>query len=457
MDEILRQVLTFLMIAIIAVIILMRPYLGIVFIAASLTVIDILPSIPGFTSAVPLLGALTFVAFIIHRGKGSRKSLLRLAPIQILGLMFLFWILASNPEAALFGKIRNWMLTFAQLWILLWLSGELLDTPKKHDVFMWMYGMFSVASVLYAILQQGYIGSDVAESSRAYGLAEGSNTAARYFLIAMIFFNHLRTSMSRRITRFLALMGVLVTFLGVFFTVSRTGMLLMFVIIGTMFLLDRRTKRRLQVLVSFGAAFIALWFISDEVFTIIGTIIPSIQQGTDTAGLRYAFWETGWKMWLDHPIAGVGIGRYPEEIRYYAPELPRVVAHSTYIQVLSETGLIGLIIFLSLMVTSFLNLWRAGEPANENAYSLRNAWLLVFLVMFLGGITQTSYADKMVWLVMGVSQYFQYQHASRKYNPVISTKTTISPSMPVSLMRNEQRKMPINNLDRDHGGIQQHT
>ena len=164
---------------IIGAIVLRQPYLGIVFTAATLPITDLLPQISGVTSVVPLVGAVTLVGFLWQRSTMRRKLFSHFSEIHFVGLIFLGWLFISNPQAAWFGRDRNWILTFFQLWILLWLAGELLDTPTKHYVFMWVFSIVTIASALMAIRQGGF-GEDIDISVRASGLTQGANTAARY-------------------------------------------------------------------------------------------------------------------------------------------------------------------------------------------------------------------------------------------------------------------------------------
>lgn len=400
-------------VVIIVFLILRRPYLGVVFTAASLPVIDLLPAVPGFSSVVPLFGA-TAILGILGQRKKEHKPLFRFGNVHILGLLFIGWIFLSNPKAAWFNYDRSWLFTFFQLWVLLWLAGELLDTPQKHHVFMWIYSIVTVASALVAI-QQGSIGENVDASSRALGLAEGANSAARYFVVAMIFLNYLRTVEKGGFPRFFAALGTIITFFGVFFTVSRTGILLIFVALGMTFFLNTNSKYRVQLIIIFAFSVLGLWYLSDNIVSIVRSIIPSIVEGTDTAGLRYALWQAGWRMWLHNPLRGVGIGMYPRQLRYFGQDLMAplylkgAVAHNTYVQILAETGLIGFVIFLLLLIKSLQNILRADMAGNENSTVLRNVWLIVLVAMLLGGLTKTDYADKMIWLVIGVSVYFKDQ------------------------------------------------
>ncbi|RIK40091.1 MAG: hypothetical protein DCC58_14410 [Chloroflexi bacterium] len=68
---------------------------------------------------------------------------------------------------------------------------------------------------------------------------------------------------------------------------------------------------------------------------------------------RMAHWQAGWRMFKDHPILGVGPGNfntlYPS---YYVREEFRFSqghAHNYYIHLLAETGILGLVAYLTLL------------------------------------------------------------------------------------------------------------
>jgi len=210
------------------------------------------------------------------------------------------------------------------------------------------------------------------------------------------------------------LVAIIITYLGVFFTVSRTGMVLLFFAQLMLFVFQHEGRQRTQLLLIFGSAFVLTLLLSNTIIDILQTIIPTIAKGTDTVGLRYDLWRAGWLMWLDHPIRGVGIGMYAHNSYAYMQRLPGVmprtlVAHNMYVQILAETGLIGLLLFLSIIYVSFINFRKARMVEEPEITELRNVWLIVFVVMLIGGITKTDQVDKLLWMVMGVSSFFVNQ------------------------------------------------
>ena len=420
-------ILLYFTVLVILLLIFRKPYLGVVFTVASLPVADILPKIPGLSSVVPLFGVATILAYLLQSKKQVARRIFRFPSILIIELVFIGWMFFTNPEAAWFGRDRNWLFTYLQLWMLSWLAGLLLDTPRKQQTLMWIYLIFAIFSAYFAI-QSGNTGTSISLSTRSAGLAQGANDAARYFIIAMIFSIYIRISSSKRWERLLATGGVIITILGVFFTVSRTGFLLLVAAFVLMLILHPQIKYRSQLLAGFIILLVGVWFFSDSIVSIVNAIAPAVEQGTDTIGFRFQLWKAGWRMWQAYPVAGVGIGRYLTLIYYYNPEVFRIYhawslpAHSLYIELLAETGIIGLALFISLIIKTIQNFWRGGNSGDHELILLRNAWFTVFVIMLLGGVTKSDQADKLIWLTMGVSIFFDNQWMRDKEKKTLERK-----------------------------------
>ncbi|MFC2064946.1 O-antigen ligase family protein [Chloroflexota bacterium] len=286
-----------------------KPYLGIILIAASLPVADVLPDLPYVSSVTPVIGIITVLSYLISIKRKDIHYKFKFSNIHFISLVFIGWLFISNPNAAWFGEDRNWMLTYIQLWVLLWLAGELLDSSRKQKMLMWFFSIASVISAFSAIIQ-GQIGYSIYSSLRVDGFATGANTASRYFVISMIFLIYLRSISSSKRERFITTIGIAISIIGLFFTVSRTGILLLFVSLGLMILLQPSLKYRVQVIVLIITIVSVVWIYADNIVRIVESITPSIIYGTDTIGLRYKLWEAGWRMFIAHPIQGVGVGQY---------------------------------------------------------------------------------------------------------------------------------------------------
>ena len=70
----------------------------------------------------------------------------------------------------------------------------------------------------------------------------------------------------------------------------------------------------------------------------LATIPQEVTQGSINS--RKQIWKSGARVWLEHPLLGVGVGAYPEAVRPQLgiPSVPgaRYVAHNTFLSVLVE-------------------------------------------------------------------------------------------------------------------------
>jgi O-antigen ligase len=86
---------------------------------------------------------------------------------------------------------------------------------------------------------------------------------------------------------------------------------------------------------------------------------------------RETHWRTAHRMLREHPVTGIGAGQYNREYREQTTNwrfrIPRGHAHSTYLHVAAETGLVGTGAYLALVVTLVYQLVRT-------AWSDRRAW-----------------------------------------------------------------------------------
>lgn len=72
---------------------------------------------------------------------------------------------------------------------------------------------------------------------------------------------------------------------------------------------------------------------------------------------RMAHWWAAYAMWLEHPITGVGVGNYPiayETYRMPGWKDPLGHAHNILLNVMAETGLVGLVAYIVLSAWVFL-------------------------------------------------------------------------------------------------------
>jgi O-antigen ligase len=146
--------------------------------------------------------------------------------------------------------------------------------------------------------------------------------------------------------------------------------------------------------------------------------IASIGSGTSesTAG-RADTWQIAVRMSQDHPVAGVGLGNFPaRELDYVAGTLnltdivairqSLLVVHNSYLELIAELGIVGLLLFLAVLW------WSAGRLAalvlhrgrdDSATLLLARAITTGMAALLTAQIFLSGEYSKQLWLLLGMS------------------------------------------------------
>ena len=132
---------------------------------------------------------------------------------------------------------------------------------------------------------------------------------------------------------------------------------------------------------------------------------------------RLAQDQQTWRMFVDHPVFGVGLFNFMRvaqsnaryQVNGFGNEPPLDVPHNNLGWVAVETGIVGMIPFVAsqvLLVVAFRRLSRRGDRG-------RTAWrffLYIFLAYWLTGFTETAaeYGELNMWFIFAVALLYRY-------------------------------------------------
>lgn len=128
----------------------------------------------------------------------------------------------------------------------------------------------------------------------------------------------------------------------------------------------------------------SLPFIPESLLSRLSTFGSSVTEG-DIGG-RVALWREAIAILARHPILGIGSGTL----------LPTIgaVAHNTYVSVVTETGLMGFVLFLSTLAIAVYQAMRAPEKSAI-------FWIAVLMTWAIGVLSLSWEFKKVTWLVLG--------------------------------------------------------
>jgi probable O-glycosylation ligase (exosortase A-associated) len=190
-------------------------------------------------------------------------------------------------------------------------------------------------------------------------------------------------SEKREVLRKALLVCVPLTMITIALTHSRGGFLAMSVGI---FVLIWRSRNRMA-----GMAMVALMLVGGLLLAPASYVerIGSISEFEEdsSAQARFAAWRTASFMIRANPVFGVGFGHFQDNYRLYDPAMKDpekqvgdvFVAHNSYLQIWAECGSITFLLYLSLILLSFLDLWKLRREAEARYHS---SWVLNYTTMF---------------------------------------------------------------------------
>src|SRR5690606_36736284 len=129
---------------------------------------------------------------------------------------------------------------------------------------------------------------------------------------------------------------------------------------------------------------------------------------SDSVRQRFNLWRAHWMMFEDRPLLGIGAGLSKKTIPTYneriddEPHLKLTAnAHNNFLQVLSNTGIVGFILWLVAMLhLSFVALKNYWGTADSFARALHLGALGAMICIQVGGLTQSTFDETEVRLTL---------------------------------------------------------
>jgi O-antigen ligase len=217
---------------------------------------------------------------------------------------------------------------------------------------------------------QGPSAFTLGETLRAYGHFEQPNPFAGYLGTILPFAIALSLLARPRWLRGLAILSGLVVAAGIILSQSRGAWLGVLTALSIMALTGSFRARRLVGPALYGVLLLAVVSLSGllpaaltarlsglvENFGLFDARTVVVTPENFALVERMAHWQAGWDMFRDHPLLGVGAGNYPVAYDFYSlPGWREALghAHNYYLNVAAESGLLGLIALLLLLVVSY--------------------------------------------------------------------------------------------------------
>lgn len=350
---------------------------------------------------LPMMGALAGTIFGRER--------IRLPPPFWWGMGLLAWALLDSffsisqlttltvlydrlKVMLIFLVVMNAIRTEKQLWIyLLAILAAFMIYPARG----------TVLNFIHHDLTEG-------RASWNYIYSNPNDLAAMTLLILGVTLSIATAATQSRTVRWSAAVCAAILVFVVFVTESRAGFLGFIIGIGPP-LLVRSLKRPAifvyaLVAISVGLAVLpdSLWVRLYGLRDLTSTSTLSDANDYGSAEQRWEIQQTAWKISVDHPVFGVGLGCYPFANNQYRPDLGKRDTHDTYLNLTAELGVPGLLLWFAI-ITSALRHFQLVERNKLRIPTVEPIWLKYgFLGFLIAGVFGTYSGNTITYLVLGI-------------------------------------------------------
>jgi hypothetical protein len=333
------------------------------------------------------------VAAVTGRFRLSRvPSLLR----WIVALLLVINLASVTDVVSISSAVRFLFITVYLLIFALWLTAY-VDRPKHARLVVVTWLVIGVVSAVVASLAlhfpipgRSFINGSIDKGERASGLFKDPNTFGPFLIpIAVIL---LEQHIARRVPRLLRMRAwstwacLLALTLGVLFSYSRAAWANYAIAVLVMLAASsmrragaRRALRALMTLLLVGGITVMILSASGSIH-----VLESRAHLQSYDSQRFAAQSFGWKLGWTHPL---GIG--PGQFEYHST----VAAQSTYVRAFAEQGFVGLLLWITLLISTLLLALR-NAVLGRDTYGIGSAALLG---VWCGLIFNSTVVDTLHW------------------------------------------------------------
>lgn len=388
-----------------------------VFIIGSLT----LSYIEGLSKIIILYGilfsGLFLIYFLYHRIS------IKVPPEIIIYFVWIVWSLGGMKniidESLYFHQLK----TIIQIGIMIFLVSTIIAMRRNISVVILAMAVgVTILSINSIYTGEFQIATEIDSSTRAGSLIGNSNEFAYcllFLLFAMFYFWEKYPSLLWR-----TILSAIISFSFIFIVLSgsRKGFLssLVFIFLWWLFTKGKElSKKPVSVCIILLILLGGIYFITNFVMsdTLLGKRFESkeIERGSNT---RIQMYKDGFNIIKNYPIFGIGLNNY----RLLSSS--GLYSHSDYIEVASNTGIGGFILYFSIYIVLWRRLNRIKRMTNDHRLlyiiGLLKAMILTILLFALGRPNITS---KITWLFLAcvigyswsIDQVFKMLFQHKKY------------------------------------------
>jgi len=399
--------------------ILRRPHIG-VLVWTWIAILNPHREAFGFSSHLRpnlLIVLVTLISFVLSSERKAWPG----GKISLTFVAFILWTtlasaLSPDPETA-FQFYMDFVVKMAIHMVILLV---VINSQHRLISLIWCFALslgYHAVKIAIVTVKSGFFIGSFTDFGPADTMIDDRNhfAVAMLMLAPILFF--LWKHAASKIMKNAALFGMMCCFLSVIGSFSRGGMMTMIAMLGVLWL---RTKNKVVsgVVLAVGAVLLVTFSpqsFKDRIYSAVEQFEEEDSRFSDDRQLdssfclRLAAWQVGWDMTLDSPLLGNGL-RSIQNVNVATPYLRESAcnnnegyevraAHNIYVEVLSDSGFVGLGMFLIILFGSIIHCSRIasrtrGKPEMLWAFDLAQMTQVSLIGYAIGsGLLSFAYYD----------------------------------------------------------------
>lgn|SRR5574341_459521 len=306
-----------------------------------------------------------------------------------------------------FVKNQNDLVKFTQHWMIigfilgLYGLAEYLGSFVGFDIDRFLFGpLYSQTTPVQLVAHRIWGQRIYSFFGDPNNFAGFLNTVFPFFFCSTVYFAKIKQNKKF----FLFLLITLAIFFVFIMTLSRSGWLGLFCGILVVSWYKRKQIFKTSNLKYLILGLIVFILLFSQMYHYLYLIVTARLEELESRGIHLYLAKSAISMFLSHPATGVGIGNFGEAYgKYFRPGYEYYNAHSAFLTILSETGLIGFIIYISFYIfvlRQILLFFRNSSGYNKEVIGL--GLLSGFLGLMAANIFYQNFTFQFFFVFLGL-------------------------------------------------------
>jgi O-antigen ligase len=408
----------------------------------------------------------TFISFLATLSNGSGANLTKLAGLLLFGSWYLSRLVRSRPRELSLPRVHPIFLVtciafvawsaLSALWavdsstalsnterfaLLVVLIPVVLAAVRTRDQLLWVIAAFVAGATVSALY--GFAVPNASVPGRLTGSIGDPNEQAAVLVAAIPMALALARSLRGRIElQLFCWLSILICVAGIIETLSRGGLVSFGVMMLAAVIWGGRWRRVAVVLVLVAGVGTVGYFAFAASSSAVNRVSSSNSDG------RSDIWAIGLRMFRAHPLLGVGSGNFQVAERFYLHQPGLITradliittpqpAQNVYLSFLSELGIPGLLVFVTILLSAFACAWRAAlifkRRDMQDMELLARCLLLSLVALMTANVFLTDDYSKQLWLIIGLCPAVLSLARSDRFAATERARPAVAASGPVPL------------------------